>query len=102
MRRVQKMSFSASCRMRASLADEITPNADEPTAVFGAPKEGLLRALNASARNCNRKDSRMTVFFDIAKSKFTRPGVRTSGNVRERCRTCRGSEARRRWYRSSG
>jgi len=42
----------------------------------------LFKTLNAPARNCSVKRSRILVFFISEKSKLTVPGVRTSGRVR--------------------
>jgi len=61
------------------LAELITPKVVEPHAVPGAPKVGLLKALNASARNCRRKRSAIWKLLSAAKLKLLEPGAAEDG-----------------------
>jgi predicted nucleic acid-binding protein len=56
---LQNVSFSASCRLRWSLACVllIIPNRAPPNVVFDWPNHGVLKVLKASARNWRRRPS---------------------------------------------
>src|SRR5207237_4342835 len=76
-RSYQKFTLTASWITRGSPADEMVPNAAEPSTTFGADNGGVLVRLKISARNSMLRCSPIFVRLRIARSASATPGPRT-------------------------